>query len=125
MDPNKPPWMQSGTLGVNLERGTPLEFIRLHCEVSREALLNSMVNKPAWFQIEILELLFESDQRDGVPVDRISTAMYDGLLRKGARTRCCNRPARAQHVCPYPDRDVDQQEPVCNDQQEPVCDGMA
>eukprot|EP00961_Rhodomonas_salina_P244741 3307688-Rhodomonas_salina.2 len=51
--------------------------------------------------------------------------MYDGLLRKGAGTRCGNRQARAQYVCPYPDHDVDQQEQVCVDQQEPVCDGMA
>eukprot|EP00961_Rhodomonas_salina_P067457 905949-Rhodomonas_salina.2 len=117
MDPNKPLWMQSGTRAVNLARCTPLEFIRAHCEVLRKELMKSMGAKPEWFQIEILELLFESDQRDGVPVDRISAAMYDGLLLKGARTRCGNRPARAQYVCPYPDRDVDQQESVC--------DGMA
>eukprot|EP00961_Rhodomonas_salina_P123505 1663873-Rhodomonas_salina.1 len=43
--------------------------------------------------------------------------MYDCLLRKGASTRCGNRPARTSKVCPYPDLDTDQHESVC--------DGMA
>eukprot|EP00961_Rhodomonas_salina_P285575 3859200-Rhodomonas_salina.1 len=89
--------------------------------------MQAMASKPEWFQVKVLELLFESDRRDRVPVDRISSAIYDCLLRRGAGTRCGNRPVRAPKVCPYPDRDTEQHESLCDgmEQHESLCDGMA
>eukprot|EP00961_Rhodomonas_salina_P275199 3717808-Rhodomonas_salina.1 len=63
-DPDQPPWRQNGAHSTNLARCTPLEFIRVHCEASRKKLLTGMASKPESFQREVLELLFESDQRD-------------------------------------------------------------
>eukprot|EP00961_Rhodomonas_salina_P036849 495488-Rhodomonas_salina.1 len=64
-NPNQLPWMRNGAQAVNLARCTPLDFIRAHSDASRKELLLAMNNRPGWFQVEALELLFEGDRRDG------------------------------------------------------------
>eukprot|EP00961_Rhodomonas_salina_P033582 451834-Rhodomonas_salina.2 len=115
-NPNQLPWMRNGAPAVNLACCTqaPLDLIRAHSGAPRKKLLRAMTNRPRWFQVEALELLFEGDRRDGIPINQDSLALYDYLLRNSPGTLCCNCPARAPKVQPYlMVQDEEQQEPVC------------